>query len=43
MQKKQGSFVLKIFDIFSKATIDFLYLLSLFYDKFIYINHTQVD
>ena len=27
MQKKNGSFILKIFDIFSKATIDFLYLL----------------
>ena len=42
MQKKQGSFVLKIFDIFSKATIDFLYLLSLFYDKvYIHKPHTS--
>ena len=33
MQKIGGSFVLKIFDIFSEATIDMLYLLSCFYQE----------
>jgi 23S rRNA U2552 (ribose-2'-O)-methylase RlmE/FtsJ len=33
IQKYKGSFILKIFDIFSKSTIDYIYLLSLFYDK----------
>ena len=37
MQKKGGSFVLKIFDIFSEATIDMLYLLSCFY-KEVYVT-----
>jgi len=31
MQKKGGTFVLKIFDIFHKPTIDILYLLSYYY------------
>jgi 23S rRNA U2552 (ribose-2'-O)-methylase RlmE/FtsJ len=35
MQKSGGSFVLKIFDIMTKATIDILYLLSCFYDNVI--------
>ncbi len=36
MQKKGGSFILKIFDVFTQATIDILYILSLLYKK-IYI------
>lgn len=35
MQKKNGHFVLKIFDIFEDCTIDILYLLSSFYEKVI--------
>lgn len=31
MQKKGGSFILKIFDIFHKSTVDILYLLSYYY------------
>ena len=37
IQKKGGSFVLKIFDIFSEVTIDIIYLLSLVY-KEVYIT-----
>lgn len=33
LQKKNGSFVLKIFDCFMQHTIDILYLLSSFYNK----------
>jgi 23S rRNA U2552 (ribose-2'-O)-methylase RlmE/FtsJ len=33
MQKKRGSFVLKIFDIFYTPTVQLLYLLNLFYDN----------
>jgi len=33
MQKKGGSFVLKIFDSFMKHTVDILYLLSSFYES----------
>ena len=33
MQKKGGCFILKIFDIFSKLTVDILYLLSCLYDE----------
>ena len=33
MQNKSGIFVLKIFDIFTKATCDIIYLLSCFYSK----------
>lgn len=36
MQKKNGHFILKIFDIFSKTTLDILYLLSSVY-KQVYI------
>ena len=36
MQKKEGHFILKIFDIFSKTTLDILYLLSTVY-KQVYI------
>lgn len=36
MQKKNGCFILKIFDIFTNATIDILYILSQLYKK-IYI------
>ena len=42
MQKKGGHFVLKIFDIFSKLTVDLLYLLSSIYAE-VYITkpHTS--
>ena len=42
MQKKGGHFILKIFDIFSKLTIDILYLLSCLYSE-IYVTkpHTS--
>jgi 23S rRNA U2552 (ribose-2'-O)-methylase RlmE/FtsJ len=36
MQKKGGTFILKIFDIFTQATVDLLYILSSLYEK-IYI------
>ena len=32
MQKKNGSFILKIFDIFNKSSIDIVYLLSYYYE-----------
>ena len=42
LQKYRGTFILKIFDIFSKATVDFIYLLGLFYDKvYIHKPHTS--
>ena len=42
MQKKDGHFILKIFDIFSKLTVDMLYLLSCLYSE-VYITkpHTS--
>ena len=42
MQKKGGHFILKIFDIFSKLTVDALYLLSCLYSE-VYITkpHTS--
>jgi 23S rRNA U2552 (ribose-2'-O)-methylase RlmE/FtsJ len=33
LQKKGGYFILKVFDTFTKASVDLLYLLSCFYDK----------
>lgn len=33
MQSYNGHFILKIFDIFFKSTIEFIYILNLFYDK----------
>tara|TARA_B110000858_G_C17808925_1_gene479780 strand:+ start:2307 stop:3524 length:1218 start_codon:yes stop_codon:yes gene_type:complete len=33
MQKKGGSFVLKIFDIFYNSTVELLYMLNLFYEN----------
>ncbi len=33
MQKKGGIFILKIFDVFTQATIDILYILSCLYEK----------
>lgn len=33
MQKKDGIFILKIFDIFTQVTIDLLYILSTLYEK----------
>jgi 23S rRNA U2552 (ribose-2'-O)-methylase RlmE/FtsJ len=42
MQKKGGSFVLKIFDTFMQHSIDLLYILSSFYDKVYIIKpHTS--
>lgn len=37
MQKTNGTFILKIYDIFSPATIDLIYILSSFYKK-VYIT-----
>ena len=42
LQKKGGSFVLKIFDCFMNSTIDLLYLLSSFYEK-VYITKPQTS
>lgn len=42
MQKKNGSFILKIFDVFMYHTIDLLYLLSSFYEK-VYITKPQTS
>ena len=42
MQKKGGTFILKIFDCFMSHTIDFLYLLSSFYDK-VYLIKPQTS
>jgi len=42
MQKKGGSFILKIFDVFMQHSIDILYILSSFYDKvYIVKPHTS--
>jgi 23S rRNA U2552 (ribose-2'-O)-methylase RlmE/FtsJ len=42
LQKKDGSFILKIFDIFIKPSIDIIYLLSCFYeDVYIYKPYTS--
>ena len=42
MQKKNGVFILKIFDIFKYKTIELLFLLSNFYDNmYIYKPHTS--
>ena len=41
-QKKNGSFILKIFDIFNKTSIDIVYLLSFYYKTvFIVKPHTS--
>lgn len=37
LQKKGGTFILKIFDVFSKGTLDLIYILSGLYDK-VYIT-----
>ena len=42
MQKKGGSFILKIFDSFMKHTIDILYILSSFYQR-VYIIKPQTS
>jgi len=42
MQKKEGSFVLKIFDSFMPQTIDLLYILASFYEK-VYITKPQTS
>ena len=42
MQKKGGSFILKIFDSFMKHTIDILYILSSFYES-VYIIKPQTS
>lgn len=38
MQKFNGCFVLKVFDIFTKATLDIIYLLSCFYKQVIIVK-----
>jgi len=42
MQKRGGAFVLKMFDCFSEASMDLLYLLSSFYEK-VYITKPQTS
>lgn len=42
LQKSKGSFILKIFDMFTKSTDDYIYLLSLFYNK-VYIIKPQTS
>ena len=42
MQKRGGSFVLKIFDIFMQHSIDLIYILSTFYEK-VYIIKPQTS
>jgi len=42
MQKKGGTFILKIFDCFMEQSIDLLYILSTFYDK-VYITKPQTS
>lgn len=42
MQKKSGSFVLKIFDSFMQHTVDLIYLLSSFYEK-VYMTKPQTS
>ena len=42
MQKKNGHFILKIFDTFMMHTIDILYILSSFYEK-VYITKPQTS
>ena len=42
IQKKGGTFILKIFDVFTQATIDILYILASFYQKvYIVKPHTS--
>ena len=42
LQKKGGTFILKIFDVFMAATIDLLYILSILYEKvYIVKPHTS--
>jgi len=42
MQKKGGTFIIKIFDVFNKSSVDLIYILNCLYDK-IYITkpHTS--
>lgn len=42
MQKKGGTFILKLFDIFMQHSVDLLYILSSFYDK-VYIIKPQTS
>lgn len=42
MQKQNGSFILKIFDCFTEATMDILYILSSFYKK-VYITKPKTS
>ena len=42
MQKRDGSFVLKIFDSFLSSTVDIIYILSSFYKK-VYITKPQTS
>jgi len=42
MQKKRGSFILKVFDCFMDHSVDLLYILSAFYEK-VYIMKPQTS
>ena len=42
MQKHQGTFVLKVFDIFYRSTLDILFILSMFYND-VYIFKPQTS
>lgn len=42
IQAYKGHFILKIFDIFFKSTIEFIYILNMFYDK-VYIFKPQTS
>jgi 23S rRNA U2552 (ribose-2'-O)-methylase RlmE/FtsJ len=42
MQKRDGAFILKLFDCFTPSTIDILYILSSFYKK-VYITKPQTS
>jgi 23S rRNA U2552 (ribose-2'-O)-methylase RlmE/FtsJ len=42
MQKKEGTFILKIFDCFMEHSVDLLYILSSFYDK-VYLIKPQTS
>jgi 23S rRNA U2552 (ribose-2'-O)-methylase RlmE/FtsJ len=42
MQKKNGCFILKVFDCFMQHTVDLLYILSSFYDR-VYITKPQTS
>ena len=42
-QKKGGSFIIKVFDTFTPASIDLLYILASVYERVYFSNQTLVD